>query len=302
MPFYNPQTNPDAAPSAAGAELADEPPSSKLLEQLFLANLALVDRAIAFVCRRHGLSGADAEDFGGSVKLRILEDDYRILREFKGGSSMGTYLAVVIQNLGRDFCNQHWGRWRPSAAAERLGERAIQLEGLMVRDGHTFSEALALLRSRHGARESDADLEALVTQLPQRPKRQFAGEEVLASLPSNEAADCRLIERESREIVEKARRALDAAMAALEPEDQLMLQLEREQGLSVAQIARALGVEQMPLYHRRNKALRFLRLELKRGGFDLREVLEALEWLADELPEDEETPPGEDPPPGPSKS
>ncbi|HEX4953843.1 MAG TPA: sigma-70 family RNA polymerase sigma factor [Thermoanaerobaculia bacterium] len=282
--------------------MADDPPSNKLLERLFLANLARVERAIAFVCRRHGLTGADAEDFGSWVKVRIIEDNYRILREFKGGSSMPTYLAVVIQNLGRDYCNQQWGRWRPSAKAERRGEVAVTLERLVVRDGHTLAEAMAILRSRFGFEQSDAELEALAAQLPLRPKRQFEGEEVLASLPSNQEADRGLLKRESRELVERLREALDRALAKLDPEDRLMVQLEREQGLSVAQIARALGVEQMPLYHRRRKALRFLGEELTRGGFNLRQALEALEWLADELEGDEETSPSEDPPPGPSKS
>src|ERR1019366_938207 len=49
-------------------------------EELFRANLALVERVIAGVCRRAGLRGPDAEDFGSIVMVALIENDYAILR------------------------------------------------------------------------------------------------------------------------------------------------------------------------------------------------------------------------------
>jgi hypothetical protein len=53
--------------------------------------------------------------------LKLIENDYRILRSFEGLASLGTYLTTVIARLFLDFQIHEWGRWRPSAAATRLG-------------------------------------------------------------------------------------------------------------------------------------------------------------------------------------
>jgi DNA-directed RNA polymerase specialized sigma24 family protein len=73
------------------------------LEQLFLAELALIERVSAWVCARHCLRGADAEDFASTVKLRFIENDYEILGRFEGRSSLKTYVAVVINRLYLDY-------------------------------------------------------------------------------------------------------------------------------------------------------------------------------------------------------
>jgi DNA-directed RNA polymerase specialized sigma24 family protein len=62
-------------------------------EELFLSELALIERVIAWVCARRCLRAADAEDFASTVKLRIIENDYEILGRFEGRSSLRTYLT-----------------------------------------------------------------------------------------------------------------------------------------------------------------------------------------------------------------
>src|SRR5436190_23742802 len=117
-------------------------------EELFLANLGLVDRIVAFVCRRNHYRDDEAEDLAGHVRLKLIENDYAILRKFEGRSSFSTYLTTVIQRLSFQYRVQMWGKWRPSAEAQRIGEAGITLERLMTRDGLTFHEALETLTSR----------------------------------------------------------------------------------------------------------------------------------------------------------
>src|SRR5215470_12626759 len=103
-------------------------------EELFRANLALVERVIAGVCRRAGLRDADAEDFASSARLALLEDDYAILRGYEGRAPLGAFLTVVVQRmLSREWLRLR-GRWRPSAEAERGGPAAVMLEKLTVKD------------------------------------------------------------------------------------------------------------------------------------------------------------------------
>ena len=90
-------------------------------EALFLANLPVIDSVVRHVCRRHHLSAAEADDFGSEVRLHIIERNYEILRKFEGRSSLRTYLAVVVQRLFLDYRNRIWGKWRPSAEAQRRG-------------------------------------------------------------------------------------------------------------------------------------------------------------------------------------
>ena len=52
-------------------------------ETFLLDNLSLIDGVTAFVSRKYGLSGADAEDFASAAKLKLIEDNYAVLRKFE---------------------------------------------------------------------------------------------------------------------------------------------------------------------------------------------------------------------------
>jgi hypothetical protein len=96
------------------------------LERMFLAALPIMERIVAVQVQRHALSASDAEDFASWARARIIGDDYAVLRSFGGRSSLKTYLTAVFINLFRDYRNEAWGRWRPSAAATRLGPVSIR--------------------------------------------------------------------------------------------------------------------------------------------------------------------------------
>lgn len=90
------------------------------LEAFFLAHLDLIEGVIRWVSRRHRLSPGDADEFGAHARLRLIDRDYEILRRFEGRSSLRTYLTTVIQRTFLDWRIAQWGKWRPSAIAERL--------------------------------------------------------------------------------------------------------------------------------------------------------------------------------------
>src|SRR4029453_14108130 len=50
--------------------------------------------------------------------LRLVEDDYDVLRRFQARSSLPTYVTVVIQRLFLDYRNRLWGKWRPDHQGE----------------------------------------------------------------------------------------------------------------------------------------------------------------------------------------
>ena len=150
----------------------------------YLSQLDVIDNVVRYVCRRYRLPTADAEDFAGTVRLKLIESDYAVLRKFQHRSSLRTFLVAVVHRMYADYRNHTWGKWRPSAEAKRMGALAVQLERLVTRDGLTFDQAAETLRTNHHVDSSRADLEEIWRRLPNRVPRVFVSEEVLETVPS----------------------------------------------------------------------------------------------------------------------
>ena len=114
-------------------------------EDRYLQNLGTIERIAACVARRYHLDASEAEEFVQEVRVRLLDNDYAVMRKFEGRSSLSTYLTTVIGRLFMQWRVEQWGKWRPSAEAKRLGPTAITLERLLSRDGLTWSEAVSVL-------------------------------------------------------------------------------------------------------------------------------------------------------------
>src|SRR6185295_17617712 len=239
------------------------PPDDLTPEQLFLGHLELIEQVIAQFCRRCPFSRQEAEDFAGTVRLKLIEDGYARIRKFRGRSSFKTYLTTVIGHLLQDYQNSAWGKWRPSAEAERLGQVAMWLERLVVRDEHSFDEACQILRLNHRVEMPRAELDELATKLPPRNLRRFEGEERLQDEPSRELRpDERLGAREVGAVKRRIYAGLQRGIAELPADDRRLIRMWTE--LKVADIARILGIEQKPLYRRIEKILGKLKKELER--------------------------------------
>jgi lipopolysaccharide biosynthesis protein len=72
-------------------------------EALFRSQLPSIERIVAIVCQRDGMSAKDTGEFVALVKQKLVEDDYDIICKFKGWSSISTYLMVVISRLLADY-------------------------------------------------------------------------------------------------------------------------------------------------------------------------------------------------------
>src|SRR5688572_17606417 len=164
-------------------------------EREFLAHLALIERVVSFVVRRYHANPEDAEDFASHVRLKMVEDDYAVIRKFKGQSSLRTYLTVVVSRLFLDYRTSAWGKWRPSAEARRAGPVAVLFEQLLVRDEQTFEEAYETLRTNHAVTMTRDELERLAARLPIRPRRRFESDDALEGVPTNVSTDHLVVDR-----------------------------------------------------------------------------------------------------------
>lgn len=245
-------------------------------EEKFLAHLALIDRIARASCRRRRLRPEEAEDFRAEVHLKLIADDYTVLRKFKGEARFSTYLTTVIQRLLADHCDRLWGRWRPSVVARRLGPTAEQLERLLVLEGHALADACQLLRARHGVTLTDDDLADIAARLPQRTRRRLVGDAELGSLADPQAdAERDVRRREHDDLRRRVEEGVERALARLAPEDRWLARLRLMQGARVADIARSLGVEPAALYPRIEAVKRALRRHLQAEGIGP-EALDAL--------------------------
>jgi RNA polymerase sigma factor (sigma-70 family) len=220
---------------------------------VFIEYRDTIERAAAAAARRYRLWGDDAEDFGTWVKIKLMADDYAVFHKFRGESDWKTYLTTVVVRLGSAYTRERLGRWRPSAEATRRGPPAPELERLVRRDGYPLSQAGEKLRTSGATTLSDTELARLLEELPRRPPLrpvQVPAEPVLEAARARSHADSRVTEAESDAWRGELTAALHGAMERLTPEERMIVSLYYGEELSVADVARALNIKQMPLYRR----------------------------------------------------
>ena len=264
---------PQRTPGSLAGELG-LPTASLVTDQtLFIANLRVIDDVTAQVCRRNRLSPADAEDFRSDVRIHFLDRNCEVLRRFEGRSSLTTYITVVIQRLFLDRRNRLWGKWRPSAEARRLGPTAMLLERLVSRDGWTLDQALESLRVNHGA-TVDETLRPFCERLTKRgPTRQMVGEdEALGIAGASLQADANVVRAEQDFLAKRVQSALDRARQDLPPEERLILKMRFDDRIPVADIARALHLNQRRLYRTLERILAQIAVSMANEGVSKADV------------------------------
>jgi RNA polymerase sigma factor (sigma-70 family) len=222
-------------------------------------DLTLLSRVLDMVAKMSHLSPEDASDFVQSVHLHLLETDYELLRRFRGKSSLQTYLSVVLRRRLLDWRCRHYGRWRPSAAARRLGPEAIDLERLIHRDGCSREEAIAIVARRWPGPQ--ADLWAIASALPARARRRRVPDTILENATARNESDP-LEEQERRETRRKVTASLGRALNGLSAADRWLLRLRFQERRTIRSIADMLSAEPRLLYQRVERLLKALRASM----------------------------------------
>jgi RNA polymerase sigma factor for flagellar operon FliA len=233
-------------------------------ERLFVDNLPVIESVIRAISHRNRLTGSDADEFASIARLRLVDNDYEVLRKFRQQSSLRTYLTVVLQRVLLDHRTARWGRWRPSMEARRRGPTGVLLEKLVTRDGLTANEAIEVLRTNHRVAEDADTLLEMFRSFPERVSRRSEDVDTLANVADGAPGpDASILQYQLAPTAERVSKALEGALATLEPEDRLIVKLRFHDGFGVGQIARALHLEQKPLYRRLERVLGQLRRELE---------------------------------------
>lgn len=243
---------------------------------LLVQNLDLIDRVIRFTSRRQRLDESEAEEFASIVKLKLVENDYAIVRKFEGRSHFATFMTIVVQRMLLDYRIHHWGKWHASAEAKRLGDLAVELEQLLHRDGRSIDDALPLLQARYSDVTREA-LDQLTRRLPdRRARRRMVDLSEAETVAIESDSEDQALRTERERTCRRLSSAMREVIARLPENDRLLLQLRFECRLTVAQIARSMQIEQKLLYRRIDKLMRDLRAELERAGIAPRDAADLI--------------------------
>lgn len=234
------------------------------LKKLFEDSLPRIKRLMQQVCRKKRFSPADCEDFCSWAVTRLIENDYQKLAGYRGRGPFRCYLATVIARLGMDYCDKLWGKWRPTAAARRLGRAAIALERLLIRDQLAWSEAVQSIQESQGV--SEERLETIYALLPNRPVRRLEDEKDLHLVASQSGNPHReLLAKELKQQWLVVEQLLEKALSSLTEEENLILKLHFRDGIPLSKISQMLDLEEN-IYHLKDRILRRLRQDLEDEG------------------------------------
>jgi len=243
---------------------------------LFLRHLEFIHARARQSARRRGFDDAETEVFEGEIHLKLIANDYDVVRRFRGRSLFTTYLVSVIEYALLDFMDKRWGKWRPSSLARRRGDTACLVDRLVRCLGFSLDEVMARLETLGTPMEREAVAD-LVAQLPVRAQRSPAGEERLASIPSPHAGpDSGLEETERQRLAGVLETQLGLAIARLPADDRALLRLAFVDRLSVPAIATRWRTRPRSLYTRLQHCKAAIRRDLEAAGIDAATVREFL--------------------------
>ena len=243
------------------------------------SHLDVIQRLARAAARRAGLPLSATDDFLSDVYLKLVADDYAVLRSYQGRSRLTTFLMTVFQRVAYDFRNARWGRWRPSAEAERLGPSALRLEELIYREGLTFDEACGYLCSASDAPTRERLYEVLL-RLPPRPRPDRAAEaKHLDLVVDGQTPESRAAESEAAVQGERLQIALKRVCDRLTPQEALALRLRFQDELSLAVIARLLNIDEKRVYRQFDHILLEVRRALEAEGFTAEAALGVVHGL-----------------------
>lgn len=242
-------------------------PSMPSPSDILLEHLPLVERAIRSVCRGK-MDRTQIEDFTGYVHVRLVENDYAIIRAFAGRSSFGTYLTSVVAHLLTDYRNHEWGKWHASTEAKNIGPMAEEFERLTVRDGRTMDDVLVILRTKFPA-VTEKDLERIAARLPKRHRRKMVSLDERPEPQVQPDDGEALSQNRTAALISQVVRAF---IERLPKSDQLLFQLRFEAAMPVPQIAKALRQDAQALYRRLRVHFTALRKDLEKAGIRAEDV------------------------------
>ncbi len=244
--------------------------------QFLTTSYQKVEALIRAACFRNRLKPDEAEEFASEVKLRLVENDYRILRVFTGKSSIETYLTTVIANTVRDLIRERDGRWRPSEEAKRLGEVAERLEELIYRFHYPFHEAYQILTTNFGFNLSEKVARDIYFKLKVREGRPVAVSTEEEFHDERGTPETEMINAEHNQLEGRISTIINELRGQLSATDRLMLRMAFEDNLKLTVVAEQLQLSRGEVDRRIREILTLFKRGILQHGINFNEVRELI--------------------------
>lgn len=206
-------------------------------------------------------------DRSGNCFLFVCEQlsasDFRRLRKFDpfGRASFSTWLCAVSRNLCLDWHRKQYGRNRAFGSVARRSATDQLLFELVFRRHFTSEEAREEL-SRRGFELSFSAVEEKIGELRAcLSSRQLwllsSGNAVLEPFDSEEAGACVVepadpaLDPEALVALRETHQQVSAALASLNDSDRLLIRLRYQEGLTLQQVAKLVGLKDAQTADRR---------------------------------------------------
>lgn len=256
-----------------------------LLREKFEELLPLIRQVADFVGRRCGLSAEEREDLASDVCVKLIENDYKKLRQFEGRAKLTTFLKTVVTREATDLFRHKHGKLRPAARSRDRGEWACRYERLRRNECRSREEALAILE-REGFHVPLDQLDALDGEIAARlPPRSFETTDGLRELPTPGIdPEQAVLAKERHTRRRQLRLALRRAVGDLPQEDRVFLKLYCEPNARprAKRLAVMFGRSPSEVYRHFFDLCKDLKRRLERLGFDVDEVKALLAEIWDE--------------------
>lgn len=231
-------------------------------------------RLVFATIRRYARDYDDVMEVFAWVCEALREDDLRRLRAYHAQpdhrAKFSTWLVTVVRNLTIDWFRRREGRRRLPAVAENLPRHQRQIFELVFLDGHSHVEAFEIMRTGEapGMTFSEFLLDLRMAYRAASEGRRGLLLQELHPLPQEAAPEASIrVETEERHAL------LTRALASLEPQDRLAVELYVLEELPAAEVARLAGLRNAKaVYNRVYRALAAVREELARAGIGREDI------------------------------
>ncbi|MGE0918346.1 sigma-70 family RNA polymerase sigma factor [Trichlorobacter lovleyi] len=225
----------------------------------------------------------DKDELFVQVLDHLQEDDYRRLREFKGTSSITTYLTAIISRLVVDIVRSRTGRNRAKERAERFGELGRRTYELVVQARHTISETVEILQINYGMIADAGQLQAILGEMQGRNSRYPSDTDHETAW--NDSGELVSIQRDTPEQKladkqqdKKRKEVLKQVLDSMTAEDKLLVRLrfpldDATDPLDAITVAKMLGLNQQEVERRTRRVLTTCRELLLKQGVSLDALL-----------------------------
>ncbi|HLP46731.1 MAG TPA: sigma-70 family RNA polymerase sigma factor [Candidatus Kapabacteria bacterium] len=229
----------------------------------------------------------EALELSNRVLDTLKQNNYRVLREFKGNAQLTTYLTAIVSRQAVDLIRKKLGRGREKERAKELGDTGLILYQRVIKDGYSPQEVFVEIQEKTGHPGSLQELEAMVQKIKgKNPGIDCNDNSVVKNGTSIDEEQYVIPDTKSDPqtiFMEKQRHQeidsiIQGIITQLTGEERLLLRMRfpftgDEKPKSVEQIAAALEITPKAVYKRIARLIKKCRAQLDRQGVTINELL-----------------------------